>query len=246
MQQRIHTLEQNEQYNSKEYEIINEDLASQFTLRTRPIPDCMVQSNNGFNKEIYTAMQGPSEFTMQGVLATINLTSQLHTIQIPVLLSHGAFDTMRPSIVKTMEQELPYGERLFLLKSGHISMIDEPEVMNNAISDFFDRVEVDGSHKRAKSEREKPMIIMADHDKELQQQQQQQQRMQQQLLGVASPDTPAFETTFDPMDSGGFVQMGSLCVTVILSLTIGFILGEFNERRKVRRHYISLGPSSSV
>ena len=40
-----------------------------------------------------------------------------------------------------MYKALPLGEKYFLPKSGHVSMIDEPKLMNDVIADFFDRVE---------------------------------------------------------------------------------------------------------
>ena len=86
-------------------------------------------------------MQGPSEFTFGGVLADFNVTGRLHEIDVPVLLTHGVYDTMRPSIVKTMEKELKYAERVLFPHSGHVSMIDDPELMNGVVSDFVNRVE---------------------------------------------------------------------------------------------------------
>lgn len=87
-------------------------------------------------------MQGPSEFSMSGVLAGFNVTGRLHDeINVHVLLTHGVYDTMRPSIVKTMEKELKYAERVVFPHSGHVSMIDDTDMMNDVVSDFVTRVE---------------------------------------------------------------------------------------------------------
>ena len=117
LQRRIHTLEALQAYDSEEYKALNTVLTGYFTLRTEPVPDCWLAAEAGANPEIYVAMQGPSEFAMSGVLAHVNLTARLPEIQVPVLLSHGRYDTMRPSVVRVMEQALPYAQRLYLERS---------------------------------------------------------------------------------------------------------------------------------
>jgi hypothetical protein len=96
---------------------------------------------DGENEEIYVGMQGASEFTISGALGDFNVTGRLHEIEVPVLLTSGRFDTMRPSIVETMYQNIRLSEWETFKKSGHISMIDEPGEMNQVVHDFLTRVE---------------------------------------------------------------------------------------------------------
>mmetsp|Transcript_13837 Transcript_13837/g.30124 ORF Transcript_13837/g.30124 Transcript_13837/m.30124 type:complete len:426 (-) Transcript_13837:1310-2587(-) len=141
VQKRIRALEGEKAYDTPEYEAIDNALTTFFTLRTAPAPDCFTASGEGINKDIYVGMQGASEFGVSGVLGDWNVTGRLHEIDIPVLLTHGAFDTMRPSIVKKMEEQLPHSERVLLPHSGHVSMIDDAGMMNDAVADFLHRVE---------------------------------------------------------------------------------------------------------
>ena len=142
VQSRIRALEEEGAYESKEYGAINDVLTTFFTARTAPAPDCLTSAVAGLNEEVYVGMQGPSEFSMSGALADFNVTGRLHDeINVPVLLTHGVYDTMRPSIVKTMEKELKYAERVVFPHSGHVSMIDDTEMMNDVVSDFVTRVE---------------------------------------------------------------------------------------------------------
>jgi len=141
VQGRIRSLEDEKAYNTVEYEEIVEIMTSQFTIRTAPYPDCFLKSRETANEEIYVGMQGASEFTIGGVLETLNITHRLVEIPIPVFLTHGKYDTMRPAVIQAMQDVLPVVESLLLNKSGHISMIDEPKMMNAAIANFFDRVE---------------------------------------------------------------------------------------------------------
>ena len=141
MQDRIHALEENHQYDSAEYQAIDDVLTTYFTLRTAPAPDCFTESAAGLNKDIYVGMQGASEFTMRGKLESFNLTARLNEIDVPVLLASGRFDTMRPSIVKTMQEQIRYVERKLLPHSGHVSMIDDAGLLNDVVADFLGRVE---------------------------------------------------------------------------------------------------------
>jgi len=141
VQNRIQTLVKDNAYDSSEYDAINGVLTTFFTLRTAPAPDCFTASGEGMNTDVYVGMQGPSEFAIGGVLGSFNVTGRLHEIDVPVLLTHGKFDTMRPSIVKTMERELKLAERVLMPHSGHISMIDDAGMMNDVVADFLERME---------------------------------------------------------------------------------------------------------
>ena len=141
VQGRIKLLEKDGAYESGEYKAINDILTTFFTLRTAPAPDCFTKAEDGLNTEIYVGMQGPSEFAFSGTLEGFNVTGRLHEINLPVLLTHGKYDTMRPSIVKTMEREIKLCERKMLPHSGHIAMIDDAGLMNDLVADFVHRVE---------------------------------------------------------------------------------------------------------
>jgi proline-specific peptidase len=141
VQDRIHSLEKADAYTSEEYKAIADVLTTFFTLRTSPAPDCFTKAEEKVNTEIYVGMQGPSEFTFSGTLEGFNVTGRLHELNIPVLLTHGKYDTMRPSIVKTMEREIKLSERKMLPHSGHVAMIDDAGLMNDLVADFLNRVE---------------------------------------------------------------------------------------------------------
>jgi len=86
-------------------------------------------------------MQGASEFTISGVLGDLDLTSRLPELSVPVLLTHGKYDTMRPSTVKAIQDQIPISERVMFPHSGHVSMIDDAGLMNDVVASFIHRVE---------------------------------------------------------------------------------------------------------
>eukprot|EP00397_Hematodinium_sp_SG-2012_P015727 GEMP01016024.1.p1 GENE.GEMP01016024.1~~GEMP01016024.1.p1 ORF type:complete len:413 (+),score=80.72 GEMP01016024.1:21-1259(+) len=140
-QERIHYLESKQLYHSAEYTKISRILTAQFTVRTYPAPDCWMKALNDSNKEIYTDMQGASEFTIGGVLADLDITDQLVKINVPTLLTSGEYDTMRPPILRDMLAHLLNGYWIKIPLSGHVSMIDNPKVMNNELDRFLRSVE---------------------------------------------------------------------------------------------------------
>lgn len=141
LQKRIHKLEEEGAYDSEEYQAIDDFLTGHFTCRTQPAPDCFVAISDGINPEIYVGLQGPSEFTFGGVLGGFNTTPRLHTIDIPVLLTSGEYDTMRPPVVDALYREIPLVEWFLFNHSGHVTMIDDAGWMNSVVDDFLSRVE---------------------------------------------------------------------------------------------------------
>ena len=84
---------------------------------------------------------GASEFTFGGTLAHFNTTPDLPSIGVPVLLTSGQFDTMRPPVVEAMYRSIPKVEWTVFPHSGHVSMIDDAKLMNDAVDHFLNRVE---------------------------------------------------------------------------------------------------------
>ena len=74
----------------------------------------------------------------------MDLIPRLNELKVPVLLTHGKFDTMRPSTVKSIQDQIPISERVMFPHSGHVSMIDDAELMNDVVASFISRVEKGG------------------------------------------------------------------------------------------------------
>eukprot|EP00931_Biecheleriopsis_adriatica_P055997 TRINITY_DN33197_c0_g1_i1.p1 TRINITY_DN33197_c0_g1~~TRINITY_DN33197_c0_g1_i1.p1 ORF type:complete len:447 (-),score=67.78 TRINITY_DN33197_c0_g1_i1:189-1529(-) len=148
VQHRLQHLEAERAYDSASYEELNTYITPFFTSRTVPLADCLLKAvanlDSDVSKSIYVGMQGHSEFSIGGVLGSMNLTGRLPQISVPVLLTHGRYDTMRPPVVEVMRTNIPRAWRAEMPRSGHASMIDDPLLMNNVVGEFLDRVEVSG------------------------------------------------------------------------------------------------------
>ncbi len=93
------------------------------------------------NLEILEHMWGPSDFTVTGSLKSYDRTSELGTLNMPVLFHCGEFDEARPDTIREQAALTPNAEVAIIPGAGHLTMIDAPEQANNAIRTFLARVE---------------------------------------------------------------------------------------------------------
>ena len=88
-------------------------------------------------------MQGPSEFSMteDAVIADMDLSPELRRMALPVLLTNGAFDTMRGPNIRQMAAELADVSTVVFPKSGHMTMVDEPLEMAEVLEYWWQGIE---------------------------------------------------------------------------------------------------------
>ena len=141
LQERIRALQGTRQFDSEEYEAIVNTYWYSYMAKTQPLPDCVAASFDDVNTNIYRGLFGKDEFSIGGTIKDFDITSRIHKIKIPVLLTTGEYDNVRPQVVDVIQQELKYVEREVFANSAHLSMIDVPDKMNQVVQDFLDRVE---------------------------------------------------------------------------------------------------------
>ena len=99
MQKSIRKYEAEGSFNDPGYLAIVAHLSTQFMTRTFPVLDCINNCENTKNQRVYNTLWGPSEFYMRkdgdAEIGQLDLQLELRNISVPVLLIHGAFDTMR-------------------------------------------------------------------------------------------------------------------------------------------------------
>ena len=95
------------------------------------------------NKEMYVAMQGPSEFGMAGdaKLKTWDRNADLSKIIVPTLSIGGAFDTMDPKHMEWMASQVKRGRYLHCPKGSHLAMYDDQETYFEGLIQFIKDVD---------------------------------------------------------------------------------------------------------
>jgi proline iminopeptidase len=100
-------------------------------------PEPMVRSFDKINSDVYTIMQGPSEFGISGRLANWDVTDKLSSITVPTLSIGATHDTMDPEHMKWISETVQNGEFLLCPNGSHMCMWDDQEVYMNGLISFL-------------------------------------------------------------------------------------------------------------
>ena len=109
--------------------------------RLDTLPDCVLRGKEKFGAEVYNHMWGPSEFTATGTLKDFSLVDRLHEINIPVLLTVGRYDEVRPQTVEFYKSKIPNAEMIIIEDASHCTHNEKPEELLRIIKDFLSKVE---------------------------------------------------------------------------------------------------------
>jgi L-proline amide hydrolase len=106
-------------------------------------PDCMNRTFEKLSKypEVYTAMNGPSEFHVIGTLKDWDIVDRLGEIHIPTLVLSGGYDEATPAIAETVHRGIRGSEWVLFENSAHMPHIEETERYLQVLTGFLDRVE---------------------------------------------------------------------------------------------------------
>lgn len=111
--------------NPKYMELLIPNFYDQHFCRIAPNPITLQRAMPHLNVELYTIMQGPSEFGVGGRLATWDRSKDLPKIKVPTLTIGGQHDTMDPEHMKWMATQVQNGRSLICPNGSHCSMWDD-------------------------------------------------------------------------------------------------------------------------
>lgn len=139
----IKSLEAMKQYTNPRYEeLLIPNFYKQHVCRLADWPEPLTRAFRHQNNEIYTMMQGPSEFGISGRLANWNRKADLPKITIPTLTIGGKYDTMDPEYMKWMSTQVKNGSYLYCPQGSHLAMYDDQQTYMNGVIKWIR--EVDG------------------------------------------------------------------------------------------------------
>jgi proline-specific peptidase len=109
--------------------------------RLDPWPEGLERSFAEAGYDVYTTMNGPSEFTVTGNFKDWDVTERLDEIGVPTLVVGGEHDEARPAHMESIAASIP-GARLRILEdASHLCFWEKREEFMAAVNDFLDRVE---------------------------------------------------------------------------------------------------------
>ena len=137
----INTLETNKDFNNPRYfKLLIPNYYKVHLCRLNEWPDGFNRSMKHVNSEIYTMMQGPSEFGISGRLAKWDIKARLKEIAVPTLMIGAKYDTMDPKAMEEQSKLVKHGRYLYCPNGSHLSMWDDQKVFMAGVVDFINDV----------------------------------------------------------------------------------------------------------
>jgi proline-specific peptidase len=107
--------------------------------RMSPWPAGLERSFAEAGFDVYTTMNGPSEFTVTGTLKTWTVMDRLGEITVPTLLVGGRYDECTPGHMQEMHRRIPGSQLATIEDASHLCFAEQPEKFNELVNAFLDR-----------------------------------------------------------------------------------------------------------
>jgi len=105
--------------------------------RMHPWPAGLERSFAQAGYQVYSTMNGPSEFTVTGSLRSWDIMNRLGEITVPTLLVGGRFDECTPGHLAEMQGHIP-GARLEIIEdASHLCFAEQPGAFNSLVNEFL-------------------------------------------------------------------------------------------------------------
>lgn len=138
----IRSLEEKNDFSNPRYmDLLIPNFYQQHVCRLKEWPDGLNRASKHANGEIYTLMQGPSEFGISGRLAKWDIKNRLHEITIPTLMIGAKYDTMDPKAMEEQSKLVKKGRYLYCPNGSHLAMWDDQKVFMNGVIQFIKDVD---------------------------------------------------------------------------------------------------------
>lgn len=138
----IKALEAKKDFSNPRYmELLIPNYYHEHICRLKEWPDGLNRAMKQVNGEIYTLMQGPSEFGISGRLTHWDIKNRLKEIKVPALMIGAKYDTMDPKAMEEQSKLVQKGSYLFCPNGSHLSMWDDQKVFMNGVVNFIKEVD---------------------------------------------------------------------------------------------------------
>ncbi|ASK28611.1 proline iminopeptidase [Chryseobacterium sp. T16E-39] len=138
----IREIEAKKDFNNPRYmELLVPNFYNEHICRLKEWPDGLNRAIKHANANVYTLMQGPSEFGISGRLANWDVKNQLHNISIPTLMIGAKYDTMDPKAMEEQSKLVKKGRYLYCPNGSHLAMWDDQKVFMNGVINFIKDVD---------------------------------------------------------------------------------------------------------
>jgi proline-specific peptidase len=113
--------------------------------RLDPWPEAIARSAQELDgNQVYSTMNGPTEFDVIGSLRDWDRTDDLHRITRPTLVTCGRHDEITPACSETLREGIPDARMVVFEKSAHCAHLEEPELYVETVERFLREVDERG------------------------------------------------------------------------------------------------------
>lgn len=138
----IKDLEKRGEFTNPRYEeLLMPNFYAKHICRLPEWPEPVLRSFANYNREIYTMMQGPSEFGASGRLTGWDRMNDLKNIHIPTLMIGAQYDTMDPKMMEEQSKLVQNGSYLYCPNGSHLAMWDDQQVFMNGVVNWIKKVD---------------------------------------------------------------------------------------------------------
>ena len=127
--------------NPRYMELLLPNFYKQHLCRLEEWPDGFNRTMKHVNGEVYTMMQGPSEFGVGGRLAKWDIKARLKEINVPTLMIGAKHDTMDPKAMEEQSKLVQKGRYLNCPNGSHLAMWDDQQVFMTGVIKFIKDVD---------------------------------------------------------------------------------------------------------
>ena len=124
-------------YDTEEYQNAMGSFYSKFVCRLNPFPDYVNDSFGNLSTFVYYNMWGVSEFTISGSLQNKDITPNLSKIDIPILITVGEFDEVKPQTAKYYSTFFKDCKIEILKDASHLHHCEKIEEYNLILMEFL-------------------------------------------------------------------------------------------------------------
>jgi len=134
----IRTIEKQGDFKNPKYmQLLQTNYYAKHICRLLEYPEPVSRSFNKMNNDLYTIMQGPSEFGISGKLTNWDVSNELKNINVSTLVIGATYDTMDPKYMEWMSKEIPGAKFLLCANGSHMCMYDDQHTYMNGLIKFL-------------------------------------------------------------------------------------------------------------
>jgi proline-specific peptidase len=105
--------------------------------RLSPWPAGLERSFAEAGYDVYTTMNGPSEFTVTGSLKNWDIMDRLGEIRVPALLVGGRYDECRPAHLEEMHRRIAGSQLEIIEDASHLCFAEQPDEFTALVNAFL-------------------------------------------------------------------------------------------------------------